>query len=179
MSLATFMQATLDCVEQGLTEAGRPVGLASLTPGGPPAWDNCCEGSGQLWVRLVQLYPTMGKDSPFPQVDTQQQGCKIHGLAARLAVGVMRCVHTIDTEAGIRFPSDVDLTGDTVPIMDDAETVLAALLCCVKDLPGIYDKAFKLDTWQPQGASGGCAGGEWQFLVCFDVCACPEPSEEP
>lgn len=158
------MQAILTCAEEALTADDRPVGLASLTPGGIPAHDNCCNGpaGGQLWVRLAGAFPS---GNPFPQPDTTAR-CPT-GLAVQIAVGVIRCVHTISDN--MAFPTAEEMTADALGITQDAATILDVLRCCAPD-----DRwAIMIGRWNPLGPLGGCAGGEWTATLAVDLCACP------
>lgn len=156
------MSGVLACVRDALIEADRDVSLAHLAPGGEVAWDACCDG--QLWVRLIDVYPT----NPFPTEDTQQLRCTIVELAARIGVGVMRCAHTVDDNG--RPPTAAEMTADTVETTADATIVSSALMCCTPNLPII--RSIKLGHWTPAGPQGGCVGGEWQALIALDWCGC-------
>lgn len=165
------LEQILACAKAALDDAGTPVGLAFVAPGSQVAHDNCCEGGGQLWVRLIQLYPTAGSRGPaFPQNDTAQL-CGVNALAARIGVGVVRCAHTLDDDG--TPPSGEDMTGDALAITQDASTLLQALLCCVPTIPSQKGKPpAKIGVWTPQGPSGGCAGGEWELTVALGTCSC-------
>jgi hypothetical protein len=181
------LTSILSAASSALNEAGVPAGLVSLTPGTSPAWDNCCEGGGQLWLRVVEVYPTAGTGSAFPQVDTAQKGvgagCGIHLLAVRLALGVMRCAHTI-SDQGVP-PTAAEMSSDALATLDDLGILLDVIGCTIPTLTGVLGA--KVDRWTPQGVLGGCAGGEWGFYIAVDPCLCkplpavypPEPEPVP
>ena len=167
------MQALLDCANTALVDNGVAVGSRFLAPGGPPAWDNCCPDGGQLWVRLVQVYPTAGPGgSPFPNPDVRPR-CSPVMLGARLAVGVLRCSQAFSTEEGDP-PTDATKTAEGTSTALDASILLEAILCCY--VPQIRTGAWVVDRWDPLGPNGSCVGGEWQIVVGVDPCPCPEPS---
>lgn len=153
--LGPVMQAVLTCARDQLIADGRDVGLASLIPGGEVAWDNC-DCDGQLYVRALQINP-----------QGQQPNCPPTHNSVPLAVGVVRCAHTI-TDSG-SFPTAAQMTEDTLNTTQDAFTLLSALVCC--DISGIM-KPPTIGAWTPFGALGGCAGGEWQFTVTLGTCDC-------
>lgn len=176
-----ILQGVLSTVHTALDDAGRPPGRAELVPGLRPAWDDCCDG--QLYLRVIEVYPTAGSNAPFPQIDTQQRGaagglCAIHGVAVHIGVGVIRCVATIRDDGSAPSPEEVSADGDLM--LKDMDTLLDALLCKVPQAD-FYTSAIhglKMDRWQPQGAEGGCAGGEWGVYLWIDPCLCtPLPSE--
>jgi hypothetical protein len=165
----TVMTTLLDCAAQGLTDHDAPVESVFIAPGGPPAWDNCCEDGGQLYVRLVQSFPTSGPGSaPFPGQDTRPR-CHPVLMAARLGVGVLRCSQAFATEEGAP-PSDATKTTEGTRTSMDASILLEAILCCLTTaLPNL---PWVVDVWNPLGPNGGCVGGEWQLIVGVDTCRC-------
>lgn len=156
-NLAPAMQQMLACAQDGLTF---PVGRAHLAPGDQVAFDECCEGGGQLWVRLVDLRPS-GTNT------RQQRGfpCGVVSWRASLAVGVIRCAHTVD-ESG-NAPTVDQLNGDTLAMTQDCVDLMQAIQCCFSGT--IADLQ-----WDPLGPEGGCVGGEWSFTRLFDNCPCPD-----
>lgn len=172
--IGPLMQTILDAGRQALEDAGRPVTLASLAPGGTVAWDNCEDNGsseGQLWVRIVTAFPTMGQSSrggrntPFPAVDSEQL-CGIQHLAVQFGLGVVRCVATVNDD-GVA-PSAEQMTADALGMTEDAAALLKAIEC---GIPG--PRGYKnVLAWTPQGPQGGCAGGEWTFYLPAPVCGC-------
>lgn len=160
--ISPTMQALLDCAEDALDDCGRPVGRAFFAPGANVAYDDCCDG--QLWVRLVNVFPS---GRPFPAADSTQP-CGILVLAAQLAVGVVRCAHTIDDNGNPPTPDE--LTGDALGMTLDASILLSAIQCC--KLPTPADQLIRVGTWTPLGVEGGCAGGEWSLTAGLKTCGC-------
>lgn len=173
-SLEPVLTSILSAASSALSEAGLPAELVHLSPGDIPSFDNCCEGGGQLWLRLAEVFPTAGQDAAFPALDSAQKGgCGVNLLALHLALGVMRCAHTID-ERG-RFPSGPEMTEDALGSYDDLMILLNVIVCDLDKLTGV--QRVKVDRWSPRGVQGGCAGGEWGFFVAFDPCLCQPPEE--
>lgn len=160
--LGPTLETILQCAADALAECGRLPGLVHLAPGAVVSFDNCCEPGGQLWVRLIEIYPS---GRPFPALDSAQQ-CGITELAMRVGVGVIRCAHTLDADG--TFPTAAELTSDALNMTADASILLDALLCCVPDQVQIS----KIDRWTPLGPDGGCVGGEWSFFVGVPICPC-------
>lgn len=172
--IGPLMQTLLEAGKQALIDAGRPVTLASLAPGATVAWDNCEDNGiseGQLWVRIVTAFPTMGqssrggRNSPFPAADTEQL-CGINFLAVQFGLGVVRCVATVNDD-GVT-PSGDQMTADALGMTQDAAALLRAIECLVPAQRG----AKNVLSWTPQGPQGGCAGGEWTFYMPVPVCGC-------
>lgn len=155
----------LACAEVALYECGRAVDLVTLAPGQTVAWDNCCDNGGQLYVRVIEVYPTAGTGAAFPGVDVQQQ-CGVSLLAAQIAVGVIRCAHTIDDEGNP--PTAAEMTSDTLNMTADMSILFDAIKCCF----GPSQRHFKINNWAPQGVRGGCVGGEWTLYVALSPCRC-------
>lgn len=136
------MGRLLVCAEQAMDPA---VGRAVVVPGQMSAWDDCCEGRGQVAVRLVQL-------SPF-----YDRGCGPLYQVARIGVEHVRCVSTVD-ENGVA-PTVGQVTEDAGRMLEDMLALRSALQCC-DTVEGVV-----LESWNPVGPSGGCAGGEWIVQV--------------
>lgn len=165
--LGPLMARLLECADDALTSCGDPTGLVHLAPGAEVAYDNCCEGEGQLWVRAVNVFPTGGPRVPFPQVDAQQQ-CGVSALGVRLGVGVIRCAHTLDD--GAEPPTAEEMTSDALQTTSDMQILLGAIRCCFTEQ--VNGPAPKIEQWLPTGPRGGCVGGEWTLIVPLDVCGC-------
>lgn len=156
--LGAIMQGVLDCARDSLTDCGRPVGSAFLAPGEEVAHDDCCEDSGQLAARLVEIVPV-----PPPGPNCGQ------GMArAVLGVSVIRCAHTLDGRGEPPTPSQ--MTGDALSMTGDAQAVLDAMACCARLVSGV--QRLEVIRFDPIGPLGGCAGGEWQVRVLYDPCLC-------
>lgn len=165
-----LMTSILSVAASALNEAEVPAHLVHLSPGNLPAWDGCCSGGGQLWLRLAEAYPSAGIGAAFPAIDAAQRGvgCGVNLLALRLGLGIMRCAHTIDSRG--KAPTSAQMSGDALATYDDLGLLLDVITCEVPTLPGAM--SVKVDRWTPQGVQGGCVGGEWGFYVAFDPCLC-------
>ena len=132
-------------------------GKTFIQPGGEVAWDQC-DCDGQAWSRLVGVTPviTQIKANGFP--------CGIQAWDLQLAVGVLRCVHTV-TDRGT-FPTGPQINTDGLRFGTDAANLLQAVTCApsTRQVLGVV----------PLGPLGGCAGSEVLFQVRANACACPE-----
>lgn len=140
---------------RALEREGRPADRA-LVSFSPPTWDSCCEG--MVWARIVGIEPQnnqQGAAGPNP--------CGIHGLTVNLAVGVLRCVSTVDSKG--RAPKPTDITDEALTQIDDLQALRDGILS--------IDRTRTLDSWEPLGPQGGCAGGEWTFTIRVDNCVVP------
>lgn len=154
--LIGYLDGILEHSRVALRDQGTVPGLVHLSPGAEVAWDNCCEGGGQLYVRVVQQYPS---GRPFPSQDLSANSCSPLMRVALCAVGVIRCAHTLDSDG--RPPTAAEMTGDTKATLRDAEALWDTLVCEVKpEVPGLI-----VGAWTPLGPQGGCVGGEWQFYL--------------
>jgi hypothetical protein len=176
----SILQGFLSVANTALTDAGRPPGRAELTPGLRPAWDDCCDG--QLYLRVIEVYPTAGQNAPFPQIDASQRGaaggqCAIHGLAVHIGLGIIRCAATVREDG--TAPSPEEVSADARLMLQDMDTLLDVLLCKAPQeefYKGV--EGLKMDRWMPQGVEGGCAGGEWGVYLWVDPCVCrPLPTD--
>jgi hypothetical protein len=170
---APLLNGILSAAASALEEQGRPTGRVERTPGQLPAWDDCCEG--QLYLRVIEIYPTAGTNSPFPQFDVAQRSaagshCGFHLVAVKIGLGVMRCAATV-TDDG-KAPTTEQVSANADDMMLDMATMLDVLLCTVSKMNGIM--AMKMDRWTPQGVNGGCHGGEWGAVLAVDPCVCKE-----
>lgn len=176
LDLEPILQGILSAASSAMNEAGRTPGRVELTPGALPAWDDCCEG--QLYLRIIEVYPTMGKNSPFPQIDAAQVGaaggqCSIHMLAVHIALGILRCAATVDSNG--KSPTPAQVTTDAGLMMDDMSTLLDVLVCDSQTVAGV--KSLKMDRWTPTPNEGGCVGGEWGAYIAVDPCLCQQVAE--
>lgn len=173
-SVWTQAVALLTAVEDALAAVDRPVLRAFVAPGAAAPWDNCCQagaGEGQAWVAVERRYPT----DPFPVEDVAASPCAPTEFAAALAVGVLRCAHTVDDQG--RAPLASDVHADAAKVQADADTVLEAIVCGFA--AELDDPAgWLLGGWEPLGPSGGCVGGLWRLTVTAPACRCPDPLEE-
>lgn len=153
--LGPLLEQMLALVGQYLTV---PVALLHRVPGNAVSWDNCCEGGGQAWIRIVSLVgaPALDKAAKHPCTQMYQ---------ARLAIGHLRCAHTIDDEGN--FPTVEDLLADERATDRDRNDILRAIVC------GMGDdlSTLRIEQWLPSPNLGGCVGGEWTFTANVDLCS--------
>lgn len=137
-----------------------PVGKSFIQPGGEVAWDQC-DCDGQAWSRVVAVTPVTGNNL------ANGMPCGILYWDLQLAVGVLRCVHTV-TDRGT-FPTGPQITEDGHKFAEDAANLLQAVTCApyTRSVTGLT----------PLGPLGGCAGSEVVFTVRVKACACP-PEED-
>ena len=113
VSVQSIMANLLVCAENALSP--KP-GRAVVVPGRVAAWDDCCEGRGQVAVRLVQL-------SPY-----YDNVCGPLYDVARIGVEHVRCIATINDYG--QAPSVAQVTADAGAMMEDMLALKKALLCC-------------------------------------------------
>jgi hypothetical protein len=145
------------------TAALDPVpGKTFIQPGGEVAWDQC-DCDGQAWSRLVGIQPIVG------QIRANGLPCGVQAWELQLAVGVLRCVHTV-TDRGT-FPTGPQITDDGHRFATDGANLLQAVTCApyTRSIIGLT----------PLGPLGGCAGSEVVFTVRVNPCACPDPEPVP
>ena len=150
-------EAMADLLNSVDLEMRHDTAIQFLAPGAQVAWDNCCEdggGGGQLWVRAVNVLPG------WPRQDNEQK-CGIRLATAVLAVGVIRCAHTLDDQGN--SPTPAEMTSDTTRIMEDMEDMLSGVM-------ENYEWTYTMGQWTPLGPDGGCAGGEWIVNVRVQPC---------
>lgn len=120
-----------------------------VTHGSNVPWDDWC-GDGQLSVRTVSMTP-MFKGSP-------QSGCPV-GFQQLLAVGIIRCVSTMDERGNP--PSEKEMQADSEAMIRDMNELGNVLQCL--NVPRTLSSW--IGWWRPHGPQGGMAGGEWEFNV--------------
>lgn len=164
-SLDPVLSELLSRSAGALQTAGTVPGRIELTPGRDVAWDNCCEGGGQLYVRMTDVYPA----GPFPDLDRAQK-CGVSMTGVFLAVGILRCAHVVDDRGNA--PSANEVTSDALQVIEDS-AVLYQVLQGLGDVPGV--SRYQIGRWTPLGPSGGCTGGEWALsLGVLGFCYLPE-----
>jgi hypothetical protein len=167
--LSPTMENLLACANGALIEADVPVGKAFLNPGLEIPWDNCCEDQGQLWVRVLQMYPSRS----FPAPDQTAASCNPMFWTAQLGVGTLRCAHTVNDHN--EFPTQCEMTSDALQMTRDAALLETAIRCCWA--PPM--EKFLIERWVPLSTEGGCMGGEWTVFVALPSCSCPSDPPAP
>lgn len=170
-TLGPQMQSLLNCANGALIEAGRPAGKRFINPGLSVPWDNCCEDQGQLWVRVVQQFPSR----TFPNPDASSAGCHPLFYTVQLGIGTIRCAHTVDDD--MVFPTECEMTEDAYGMLADKALLETAIRCCWQ--PSTPYQKVILGNWAPVENEGGCVGGEWLVSVAIGACPCPEDPPAP
>jgi hypothetical protein len=171
------LQALLALAERMLADEDRAVNMSVLAPGNNVVWDDCCPGEddpdevsgrrgGQLWVRVVSQVAR----------PSDSQTCGVTTVQVRAAIGVVRCMHCLDSEGNPPDPEQME--GDTLKTTQDSDTMLFA----IEDWRGeewvvegwrqpgqrfVNWKSLRVETGTPLGPQGCCGGFEWAFT--FDV----------
>ena len=130
-----------------------------ITPGRDPAWDDCCSGSGQLYLRVIEMTPISINTGTGRRSAAGVQ-CDISAWVFRLAIGVIRCAHTVNDDG--EPPTSTEVTADAAQMLADANAILTVL--------ENHEHTRDISRWLPQGPQGGCHGGEWEFDVRMDAC---------
>lgn len=142
-------------------------GRTFIQPGLDVAWDDCCEGGGQLWVRVISTFPT---GQPFPStLPASRSKCDWPLMAVNVGVGIIRCSPGPDNQG--RAPSGQALSENALVLLQDRAYLEAAVRCCWPTVTNV--QALTNATWAPLGPNGGCAGGEWTATLALATCRCP------
>jgi len=152
-ALVPLLDAILAASREALDDS--PPSRVLLMPGAEVVWDNC-GNRGQLWVRVVSItphYPSGNNSSALGL------NCGVAAWDATIAVGVLRCVATVDDRG--RPPKASTMTKETNQILDDASAVGGVLMTT--------EKVTEINVWNPLGPEGGLAGGEWEARARFDI----------
>jgi hypothetical protein len=130
--------------------AGVLSGAAAVVDRGLDEASGCC---GQLWVRLVNLYPT----AQFPAQDATSVGDRDLSWAVVVEVGVVRPAPVV-REAGteLLLPTMEEETAAADRAVLDAAIVRDALLYTYADA---LDVGMVLGAFVPFGPDGGVVGG--------------------
>ena len=142
--VAGVLQDTLDCVLSQLT----PPPCVACVVAGPPALDNCCDGSGpcsgQLTVHLNALVPV---DQQLRRRSPSVTPCRPGALGVDLRVTLARCHPTLDDRG--QAPDCADLSVAAGQVSADVANMHRALTCCAGDVA-----VQSIDVTQPP--QGGC-----------------------
>jgi hypothetical protein len=191
-SMYTLAEGILACVCTALDEAraedntlpGCPC-RTFVAPGARIAWD-CSDGScgtqcaGQLTVHFENVTLADSANGDFRTGSVVQKGrsCNVSFVRVEFVVTLLRCV-PVAYDTG-QPPEAADLADAAYVQMADAETILAALQCCVPGLaaPG-HTLRYTLGAGRTIGPEGGCAGVEQRVTVAIPGCACPATGNVP
>ena len=140
---------------------------AFFAAGGPPAWDNCCEG--QTWVRVAAIRPHLDGSN---RQSARFSPCGVAYWEVTLGVGVLRCAVTLDAQGNA--PSAEALNSEGRAMSGDVAALRDAILCNLPEISGVLPNLVRVERWDPLGPQGGCVGGEWTATVGIGGCPCPE-----
>lgn len=162
--LGPIISAMLECARVSLTN---PVNRVLVMPGSTVVDDDCCEGGGQLFIRVVSIVGASGLAQPDSQPCTPL-------YKIRCAIGTRRCAHTV-SDAGVP-PSAAEMTADAFSVLQDRADIMEAFSCCIAPMfPDRYDiGALRIEDWLPSPVLGGCIGCEITFTFSQVLCnPCP------
>lgn len=150
-----------DHVAARLAACGAPACLVSLQPGNTVAWDMCCEcggdGEGQMWVRVI---------SAVAKPASTQVNDVTH-LQVRVAVGVVRCMHGVDSDGNP--PTAAEMDGDTLRMTRDADRMMDAIRSWA-GTPFVVRKFLQVEQGVSLGPQGYCGGWEWTLSFPLQLC---------
>lgn len=130
---------------------GGPTCFCGVLPGLniPADFCNCStSGCGQAWVRLNNVFPS----GQFPNPSPGPTSCS-DPLAARLDMGVMRCVPGID--AAGHMPDEI-VQAEAVHVQtSDVASIYRAIECCLPT----NRRDWIIGQYLPIGPLGNCGGG--------------------
>lgn len=160
MTVTGILTKVLSTVENGLSS---PPGMTIVQPGSDVADDGNCQG--QLWIRVVDATPIFKKNVP---------GVCPYGYQITVAVGIFRCIATINDRG--RAPSPDQITMDGINAVTDMVEIARSLQCLEPaDIDSNVQKA-NVGNWTPLGPEGNRAGGEWQYVIQTDLNAWADSS---
>jgi hypothetical protein len=161
----------LSCLCELLADTvGGPVCFCCLVPGqAPPPNDFCCgckEGSeGQATVQIGPIFPT----TRFPAEGVSEvKNCRSFEWGVELIMTVYRCLPTLDSSGNA--PSCEQQTAAVAKIADDAQAMMAAVMCCDWNTDGLQIVPGR---WTPLPNLGGCGGGTMSVKVLLGSKCCP------
>ena len=172
-----FASRLLACLCSELAKTiGGPTCQCSLRPGtAPPPSDICCScsgGNGQASVQVTRIFPVIAGRFPQQGVSGQLDNCAAYEWAAEMTMTVYRCVSVVDEQG---FPSFDELMADSRKILDDAQAMRRALLCCDwRDDAAGDPQPIVPGEWRPIDPQGGCSGGSQSVIVALGSSCCPE-----
>lgn len=139
--MRTLLEWALATAVAGLSAPPRRTVIA---PGESEAWD----ATDMMFVRLVLNEPAYRSGARVPDY-----------YVVTLAVGVLRCVSTLDDSG--RAPTATDVTAEGLATGRDMAELANAFVCA--EAPGAA--LVTLGAWSPLGPEGGAAGGEWEIVL--------------
>lgn len=135
------MEWALATAQGGLSVPPR---RAVIAPGEAEAWDS----AEMLFARLVLVEPGYRTSARRPDLYT-----------VTMAVGVLRCVSTLDDSG--RAPAATTVTAEGIITGRDMVELANAFVCAEPPATA----SVTLGSWTPLGPDGGAAGGEWEIIL--------------
>lgn len=162
----------VDCVCAVLKSPDRPeadrwAGDCCVWPGGGrvPS-QQCCDGKGQLSVRVQNGYPT--NSFPAQTVSAPECGSGTLSMATVYELKSTRCVGA--------DPMDCDCTckeTNAARLLGDLQAILQGINCCFEPSDADDCTRYVLNSWQLLEPSGGCSGVVVSVTVESDGLCCP------
>lgn len=152
-------------------EEDRWDGSCCIWPGGGrvPSVE-CCEGRGQLSVRVQNGYPTT--NFPTQSSTAPECGASLLSMATVYEVKATRCV-------GLSTGCDCDcLELNAARLLGDLQAMLQGVACCFEPSGSDDCTRYVLNSWQLLEPTGGCSGVVMSITVESDGICCP-PEETP
>jgi len=163
VSFETAIEPILDCMCTALGEAGWE-GECCLIPG-TPSFDQCCEGGGEAWGRLVRAYPS----ASFPQEDGARNlltECTPNMLWALVVeLGAITCICDDTCSCAKKAENATNVLGIS-------EAALQGVLCCFSSGP-CKGQEFIVTGLTPTNGFGGCGGFKIDLVVQYTMSCCP------
>jgi hypothetical protein len=121
------------------------------------AEENCDNGCGMAWTRIVSAYPaqTVG------EVAVEPNTCGAN-LGVDIEVGILRCYQLPDNGDP---PSPEVLAAAAARQADDMMSMYRAVKCC--EALQEFGIDYLLGIFTPSGPLGGVVGGTWTLSVIF------------
>lgn len=145
----------LDCVCAALTEeseCGCPCRAGVVV--GAPAWDDCCEGSLNVWMERPYFHDI------FPAQTSAAVVCSTP-LAGEFAIQLLRCAPTIKDDGSA--PTADELSESARLMYQDMYITLRALSCCLAQSK--RDRLYTIRESNFVGPEGGCVGFQIRLTI--------------
>lgn len=133
-----------------------PARVVHITPGRQLPWDPEA-ACGIVGGRVLTMTPITG-----PKGQTALP-CGVMEYVATVGVQVARCIATVNDQ--MLSPTTLEMDADGLQMTRD----MANLLLVIQNHPAVRT----IGAWNPYGAMGGMAGGEWTFQLRIPVCLNP------
>lgn len=130
-----------------------PNRVVHVNPGRQVPWDDSCS---QLAGRVLTITPWTG------QRGSTALPCGVNEWIVTLGVSIVRCIATVN-DAGAS-PTSAEMDADGLQMTRDLANLQRVIQC--------HEAVRTMGAWNPLGAMGGLAGGEWTFQIRVPVCGC-------